>query len=99
TGALALAQGAALLSMAARYSDREDLAQRCFDIVDVALRLSDADEAGFGAVAEAFQAPKDDPEERAERSRAVQQALKGAVQPPRKLVDTAELLLGNAEDI
>lgn len=99
TGALALAEGAALLSMAARYSDREDLAQQCIGIIDTALRLSDADEAGFGEVAEAFQEPNETPREKAERSEAIQNALEEAVQPPRDIVETAEHLLHFAERI
>lgn len=99
TGALALAEAAALLAMAARYSDREDLAQRCVEAVDTALRLSDADEAGFGEVAEAFQEPDQNPRGRAERSQSIQDALQQAVQPPRNIVEAAEQLLHDADHI
>ena len=99
TGALAVAEGAGLLSMAARFSQREDLAAEGEDVIGACLRLSDADERGFGAVAEAYGLPQDTDAQRRERSAAVQEALAGAVRPPRGIVDASEDALGLAARI
>ncbi|QCU77196.1 methenyltetrahydrofolate cyclohydrolase [Citricoccus sp. SGAir0253] len=86
TGALMTAQGAALVAMAARFSEREELAARCEELIASALGLSDADESGFAAVADAFALPKDTEDERAERSRRIQSAITRAAEPPRAIV-------------
>lgn len=99
TGALAVAQGAGLLAMAARFSDAEGRAADAEEVIGDGLALSDGDERGFAAVAEAFDLPRDTDEERAARSAAIQEALQEAVRPPRGIVDAAEAVLDLAERI
>ena len=85
TGALAVAEGAGLLAMAARFSAAEEDARASEGLIAACLGLADGDERGFGAVAEAFGLPRDTPEDRARRSAAIQAALAEAVRPPRGL--------------
>lgn len=99
TGALALAEGAGLLAMAARFSAAEEDARASEGLIAACLGLADGDERGFGAVAEAFGLPRDTPEARSRRSAAIQAALAEAVQPPRGIVDAAERALGLAERV
>lgn len=99
TGALAVAEGAGLLAMAARFSAAEEDARASEGLIAACLGLADGDERGFGAVAEAFGLPRDTPEARARRSAAIQAALAEAVQPPRGIVDVAERALGLAERV
>ncbi|MGW9738703.1 formiminotetrahydrofolate cyclodeaminase [Micrococcus sp. 140720015-1] len=99
TGALAVAEGAGLLAMAARFSAAEEDAQASEGLIAACLGLADGDERGFGAVAEAFGLPRDTPEARARRSAAIQAALAEAVRPPRGIVDTAERALDLAERV
>jgi len=93
TGALAVAAGAGLLAMAARFSGAEDDARGSEDLVEACLALSEGDERGFGAVAEAFGLPRESPEDRRRRSDAIQSALAEAVRPPRGIVDAARRAL------
>ncbi|MFI2540624.1 cyclodeaminase/cyclohydrolase family protein [Micrococcus luteus] len=99
TGALAVAEGAGLLAMAARFSAAEEDARASEGLIAACLGLADGDERGFGAVAEAFGLPRDTPEDRARRSAAIQAALAEAVQPPRGIVDAAERALDLAERV
>ena len=99
TGALAVAEGAGLLAMAARFSAAEEDARASEGLIAACLGLADGDERGFGAVAEAFGLPRDTPEDRARRSAAIQAALAEAVQPPRGIVDVAERALDLAERV
>ncbi|CAM3768869.1 methenyltetrahydrofolate cyclohydrolase [Micrococcus flavus] len=99
TGALAVAEGAGLVSMAARYSDRDDVSRRCGDLIRVCLAVADEDERGFGAVAEAFGLSRGSDQERADRSAAIQEALAEAVRPPVAIVDAVERLLREAEEV
>ncbi|PAW33392.1 methenyltetrahydrofolate cyclohydrolase [Micrococcus luteus] len=99
TGALAVAEGAGLLAMAARFSAAEEDARASEGLIAACLGLADGDERGFGAVAEAFGLPRDTPEVRARRSAAIQAALAEAVQPPRGIVDVAERALDLAERV
>ena len=99
TGALAVAEGAGLVSMAARYSDRDDVSRRCGDLIRDCLAVADEDERGFGAVAEAFGLPRGSDQERADRSAAIQEALAEAVRPPEAIVDAVERLLREAEEV
>jgi len=99
TGALAVAEGAGLLAMAARFSAAEEDARASEGLIAACLGLADGDERGFGAVAEAFGLPRDTPEDRARRSAAIQAALAEAVQPPRGIVDGAERALDLAERV
>lgn len=99
TGALAVAEGAGLLAMAARFSAAEEDARASERLIGACLGLADGDERGFGAVAEAFGLPRDTPEARARRSAAIQAALAEAVRPPRGIVDAAERALDLAERV
>ena len=99
TGALAVAEGAGLLAMAARFSAAEEDARSSEGLIAACLGLADGDERGFGAVAEAFGLPRDTPEDRARRSAAIQAALAEAVRPPRGIVDAAERALDLAERV
>lgn len=99
TGALMAAQGAALVAMAARFSEREELATRCGELAATALGLSDADESGFAAVADAYALPKDTESERAERSRRIQAATERAAEPPRAIVRVGAGVVGVAEEL
>ena len=99
TGALAVAEGAGLLAMAARFSAAEEDARASEGLIAACLGLADGDERGFGAVAEAFGLPRDTLEDRARRSAAIQAALAEAVQPPRGIVDVAERALDLAERV
>ncbi|MFL0535647.1 cyclodeaminase/cyclohydrolase family protein [Micrococcus luteus] len=99
TGALAVAEGAGLLAMAARFSAAEEDARASEGLIAACLGLADGDERGFGAVAEAFGLPRDTPEARSRRSAAIQTALAEAVRPPRGIVDAAERALDLAERV
>lgn len=99
TGALAVAEGAGLLAMAARFSAAEEDARSSEGLIAACLGLADGDERGFGAVAEAFGLPRDTPEARSRRSAAIQAALAEAVRPPRGIVDAAERALDLAEHV
>lgn len=99
TGALAVAEGAGLLAMAALFSAAEEDARASEGLIAACLGLADGDERGFGAVAEAFGLPRDTPEARARRSAAIQAALAEAVRPPRGIVDAAERALDLAERV
>ncbi|WP_430753601.1 cyclodeaminase/cyclohydrolase family protein [Micrococcus luteus] len=99
TGALAVAEGAGLLAMAARFSAAEEDARASEGLIAACLGLADGDERGFGAVAEAFGLPRDTPEDRSRRSAAIQAALAEAVRPPRGIVDAAERALDLAERV
>ena len=99
TGALAVAEGAGLLAMAARFSAAEEDARASESLIAACLGLADGDERGFGAVAEAFGLPRDTPEARSRRSAAIQAALAEAVRPPRGIVDAAERALDVAERV
>ena len=99
TGALAVAEGAGLLAMAARFSAAEEDARSSECLIAACLGLADGDERGFGAVAEAFGLPRDTPEDRARRSAAIQAALAEAVRPPRGIVDAAARALDLAERV
>lgn len=99
TGALAVAEGAGLLAMAARFSAAEEDARASEGLIAACLGLADGDERGFGAVAEAFGLPRDTPVARSRRSAAIQAALAEAVRPPRGIVDAAERALDLAERV
>jgi methenyltetrahydrofolate cyclohydrolase len=99
TGALMAAQGAALVAMAARFSEREELASRCGQIAATALGLSDADESGFASVADAFAMPKDTEVQRTERSHAIQKGIERAAEPPGAIVKVAADVVGVATEL
>src|SRR5690349_10417773 len=90
--ALCAASSAALLEMVANYTtggkwtDREEAMKAV--IVEVAelraraARLARDDEEAFGAVGAAYGLPRSTPEEKAARSAAIQEATRGAAEPP-----------------
>lgn len=99
TGSVQLALGAGLLSMAARFSDREDLARHCLHVAEDALEVADQDESRFEATAEAFGLPQDTERQRQVRSDRIQQVLEGAVVPPQRMVAGCAELLGAAQAV
>lgn len=105
-GALQAALGAALLAMSARYStgaghaaEAGRAADRAEELIPRALGLADADAEAFGALSAAYALPKDSDEEKAERSRAVQEATVGAAQPPRELIRVGAEVVGLAREL
>ncbi len=102
-GALQAALGAALLAMSARYSTGSehaaDAAARAEALIPRALGLADADAEAFGALSEAYTLPHDSDEEKAERSRAVQEATAGAARPPRELIGVGAEVVGLAREL
>lgn len=102
-GALQAALGAALLAMSARYSTASEhaagAAARAEELIPRALDLADADAEAFGALSAAYALPKDTDEEKAERSRAVQEATAGAAQPPRELIGVGAEVVGLAREL
>jgi formiminotetrahydrofolate cyclodeaminase len=105
-GALQAALGAALVAMSARYTtdpgharDAELTAARAEELIPEALRLADADAEAFRAVAAAFDLPRDSEEEKAQRSRAIQEATVGAAQPPRDLIEVGAEVLRLADEL
>ena len=99
TGALLLAQGAGLLSMAARFSGHEELAGQATTLASHALSVSDDDEQAFAGVAEAFGLPRDTDGQEQERSERIQQETAAAAGPPQALVTTSREALTIAEQI
>jgi methenyltetrahydrofolate cyclohydrolase len=107
--ALQAAQAAALLSMSAnfttgpRFAGQEAaarrLAQQARDLIPQALALADDDEQAFDRVATAYKLPKESDTEHKARSGAVQDALREAVRPPKKLIFLAKTLLGLGEEL
>jgi formiminotetrahydrofolate cyclodeaminase len=107
TGALHAAQAAALLAMVARFSDgpRHDaevvgrVRAAADGLADEALELAEADSAAFAKVVDAYQLPKDTPEQKEARSEAIAEALGGAARPPADLMAASVRLTGLGEDL
>jgi formiminotetrahydrofolate cyclodeaminase len=107
--ALQAAQAAALLSMSAnfttgpRFAGQEAAARRLArtarDLIPLALALADDDEQAFDRVATAYKLPKESDAEHASRSGAIQDALREAVRPPKKLISLTKTLLGLGEEL
>jgi methenyltetrahydrofolate cyclohydrolase len=107
--ALEAAQAAALLAMVARYSDGPKYSEHAAAISRVlseadrltgeSLDLAEADAAAFGVVADAYQLPKESPEDKAARSAAIADALAGAARPPAGVMRAALRLAGLAEEL
>ena len=68
------------------FSDWADKGQRCKDEL---IRLVDADTHAFNAIMTAFGLPKGTPEEKAARTRAIQQATKTAIEVPFRVMEVA----------
>jgi methenyltetrahydrofolate cyclohydrolase len=107
TAALHAAQAAALLAMVARYSDGPrydaELMNRIITEADGlredALALAEADTEAFGAVAGAYQLPRETEAERQDRSASISSTLAGAARPPADVVRAALLLTSLAEEL
>jgi methenyltetrahydrofolate cyclohydrolase len=107
TAALHAAQAAALLAMVARYSDgpRYDaelmnrISTEADGLREDALALAEADAEAFGAVAAAYQLPRETEAERQDRSASISSALAGAARPPADVVRTALLLVSLAQEL
>jgi formiminotetrahydrofolate cyclodeaminase len=107
--ALAAATAAALVSMVASYTTGERWADRSEGMKAVngqaatlrlkALDLVEADARAFGRVSEAYAMPKITAAEQELRERAIQEALTGAVEPPRAVGDVALAVLALAEGL
>lgn len=108
-GALHAAQGAALIAMVARYTtgpkyadDAEDVERIILaadGLIPAAVRIADDDEEAFAAVIAAYGLPGGSDEERANRSRAVQEALARAAEPPRSLIDVGEQIIALGHEL
>jgi formiminotetrahydrofolate cyclodeaminase len=107
TAALHAAQSAALLAMVARYSNGAkydaDVMNHVITEADGlrqdALTLAEADAAAFGAVGEAYQLPRETPEQKEARSAAIARATAGAARPPADVVRLTLLLVSLAEEL
>ena len=105
--ALQAALGAALLAMVGRYSVGPDFAQHqetidrvvaeADELRGIALRLAEADEAAFSAVAAAYRLPKTTDEEKATRSAAVAEAVVNAAWPPAQVIGVSSMVVDLAE--
>jgi formiminotetrahydrofolate cyclodeaminase len=63
----------------------------------IALRLAEADEAAFSAVAAAYRLPKTTDEEKATRSAAVAEAVVNAAWPPAQVIGVSSMVVDLAE--
>ncbi|MHB8691819.1 MAG: cyclodeaminase/cyclohydrolase family protein [Solirubrobacteraceae bacterium] len=107
--ALHAAQGAALVAMVARYSDRgEDAAAKALAaqitagadaLLERATALIQADIDAFSAVAAAYGLPKDSDDEKAARRVAIAAASIGAAQPPADVIETAASVLALCDEL
>jgi len=68
------------------FSDWAEKGQRCKDEL---IRLVDADTRAFNAIMTAFGLPKGTPEEKAARTKAIQQATKTAIEIPFRVMEVA----------
>ena len=106
--ALAVAQGAALLTMVAELvgAPAADVRARAVRVQEQALALGTADMRVFDAVMAAVALPRETDDERERRSAAVAEALVAAAGPPAEVVvlggevvELAEALAGMASDV
>jgi methenyltetrahydrofolate cyclohydrolase len=98
--ALGAAHGAALVGMAARFTDDGSAAQVAESADRLrrrAVALADADQAAFAAVSAAYSLPRATEAERERRTTAVREALVGAAEPPAGVVAVAAELVALAE--
>jgi formiminotetrahydrofolate cyclodeaminase len=105
--AIQAALGAALVAMAARCTPAERFPQSSPDASEIA-RVADtvrarcrdaaeADEKAFAQVASAYRLPRDDDEQRRDRSASIQEAMERATQPPLDVTEQSERLVDLAE--
>ncbi len=105
--ALSAASAAALLEMVANYTtggrwaDREEamraVAREVADLRARAAQLAQDDEEAFGAVGAAYGLPRSTPEEKAARRAAIQEATRGAAEPPVQVGRVATRLVAIAD--
>jgi formiminotetrahydrofolate cyclodeaminase len=105
--ALQVALGAALLGMVARYNTGEQDAEHHMAIghiiteVDelrgIALRLAEADEDAFSAVARAYRLPRATDWEQSARSEAIARAVVQAAWPAARVISVARIVVDLAE--
>lgn len=107
--AIVAANGAALVQMMAeltigkkKYADKQALMEAIRDEAKDArlelLKLANEDAAAFDQVSSAFRLPKATDEEKAARSEAIQTALKGACEVPRKVMEQCIAVIGFAKN-
>ena len=105
--AVEAAMGAALLAMVANltlgrkkfaevHGAAQEILQEAELIRDRALSLATDDERAYRSVASALALPRDTDEEKTARRERVQQALKGAAQPPLQVMRTANQVVALA---
>jgi formiminotetrahydrofolate cyclodeaminase len=107
--ALHAAQGAALVSMVARYTtggkyeQHAALVQRITEasdgLVSEALRLADADEEAFQGVIDAYKLPSTTEELKATRAQTIDAALVQAAQTPAQLIEVAGAVVELATEL
>ncbi len=107
--ALAAATSAALISMVTNYTtgpkwaEVEDQMKQINKQADAlrlqGLSLSDADARAFAKVGAAYKLPSESIDDRAEKAEAIQTALIGAAEPPRKVAELAQKLVKLAEEL
>ena len=107
--ALCAASAAGLLEMVAYYTtggkwvDREDAMKAVIaEVAELrarAGRLAQDDAAAFGAVGAAYGLPRTTPEEKAARSAAIQEATRGAAEPPVQVGRVATRLVALADEM
>jgi formiminotetrahydrofolate cyclodeaminase len=105
--ALHAAQGAALLGMVARYTTGPAYAghqlmigriiTEADELRGIALRLAEADEDAFTAVAGAFKLPEATGDEKSVRASAIAQALVNAAWPQARVISVAGMVVDLAE--
>ncbi len=105
--ALCAASAAALLEMVANYTtggrwaDREEamraVAREVAELRARAAQLAQDDEEAFGAVGAAYGLPRSTPEEKAARRAAIQEATRGAAEPPVQVGRVATRLVAIAD--
>jgi len=95
-GALGAALGAMVANLSshkrgwdARWEEFSEWAERGKRCHDELLRLVDEDTAAFNRVLAAYGLPKDTPEEREARTAAVQDAMRGAIEVPLRVMEIA----------
>jgi formiminotetrahydrofolate cyclodeaminase len=105
--ALQAAQGAALLGMVARYTTGPEYAEHQLmigriiaetdELRSLALRLAEADEDAFAAVADAYRLRAATDEEESARADAIARALVNAAWPQARVISLAGLVVDLAE--
>ncbi|MGW8379854.1 cyclodeaminase/cyclohydrolase family protein [Streptomyces sp. ODS28] len=109
SAALSAAQAAALVEMAARYSDGPKYAEHASAIAairtsaeeyrEVALALAAQDAEAFSEVGAAYRLPRSTEEEKAARSAAIASALLAAGRVPASVIAVSAQLIGLTEQL